>query len=104
MVWSFRTKFVCNARLKYAYQLPEKTRADALAVLRLIKSMHLELRYSPSYMGIINHYIRDFGGNTMEQPQIKKEKFEIVTKKLQSGEKLPRKLKKQVKQTLQNQR
>lgn len=90
--------------IKYAYQLPEKTRADALAVLRLIKSMHLELRYSPSYMGIINHYIRDFGGNTMEQPQIKKEKFEIVTKKLQAGEKLPRKLKKQIKQTLQNQR
>lgn len=92
--------------IKYAYQLPEKTRADALAVLRLVKNMHLELRYSPSYIGIINHYIRDFGGNTIEHGgnKAKKEQFEMVTKKLQTGEKLPRKLKKQIKQTLQNQR
>ena len=91
---------------RYANELPEKTRADALAVLRLVKNMHLELRYSPSYIGIINHYIRDFGGNTIEHGsnKAKKEQFEMVTKKLQMGEKLPRKIKKQVKQQLQKQR
>ena len=89
--------------IQYAYQLPETTRKDALSVLRMVKNMHIELKYRPSYIQIINSYIKEFGGKTLTNDQIaeqKNAKFNKAISKLNSGEKLPRKIKKMI----QNQR
>ena len=83
--------------IQYAYQLPEAKRKDALSVLRMVKNIHIELKYQPSYIKIINLYIREFGSRTLTDKQIaeqKKSKFTSALSKLNSGEKIPRKIKK----------
>ncbi|HIU65335.1 MAG TPA: hypothetical protein IAC63_01705 [Candidatus Enterousia avicola] len=85
--------------IRRAYQLPESERDKALKVLRMVKDMHIELRYKPSYIGIINSFIREFGGKTVsreQQNQKQKEEFNKAISKIKSGSKMPRKLKKRL--------
>lgn len=95
-------------RYAYAYQLPEKTQTDALKVLRMVKDMHIELNYRPSRVTLINSFIREFGGRTLthaEKETQKNAKFARAKAALAAGEKLPRKLKKEVtKKMTQNSR
>lgn len=84
-------------RYEHAMQLPDTKRADALKVLRMVKDMHIELKYSPNYILLINRFIRDFGGTLMSCEEKTKQstaKFARATKALQAGEKVPRKTKK----------
>jgi len=82
-----------------AANLPQKKRDDGLAVLRMVKSMHIELKYKPSYIALINGFIREFGGNLMSKEQKiqqRSAKFQRASATLQAGEKVPRKLKKTI--------
>lgn len=93
--------------IEHASQLPESKRNNGLKVLRMVKDMHIELRYSPSYIGIINGYIREFGGsaNTLSRAiaQVQRaKKFNQARVALAVGQKVPRKLKKIVKSKLEN--
>ena len=95
-------------RYASAYQLPAKTQADALKVLRMVKDMHIEFGHRPSHITIINSFIREFGGHTMtreEKAEQRTAKFARAASALKAGEKLPRKLKKEVtKKLAQNSR
>ncbi|MCM1294755.1 MAG: hypothetical protein NC311_04315 [Muribaculaceae bacterium] len=93
--------------IRYASELSDAKRLAGLEVLRMVKNMHIELRYSPSYIGIINAYIRDFGGNANSMTravakQQRAQKFNRATAALDAGQKVPRKLKKMIKSKLEN--
>jgi len=82
-----------------AANLPQKKQEDGLAVLRMVKAMHIELKYKPSYITLINGFIREFGGNLMSKEQKiqqRSAKFQRASASLQAGEKVPRKLKKAI--------
>lgn len=95
------------SRYEYASQLPAKKRAVALSVLRMVKDMHIELKYKPNYIPFINQFIREFGGTTLnpaEKEQQKKAKFNSAVATMEAGGKLPRKLKKKVGAVMQKTR
>lgn len=88
-----------------AAKLPQGKRDDGLAVLRMVKAMHIELKYKPSYITLINGFIREFGGTVLSKEQKLQQrsaKMQRATALVQAGEKVPRKLKKAV--IAQNQR
>lgn len=86
-------------RYKYASELPEAKRADALKVLRMVKDMHIELHYKPNYMVMINKFIQEFGGTLLSREEKAKQRaaqFIRAKTALDAGQKVPRKLKKTV--------
>lgn len=90
--------------MKSASQLPAKRREAGLQVLRIVKDMHIELKYSPSHIMLINEYIREFGGKLQSREEKSKQavtKFKSAVTALKAGEKLPRKLKKQIQTKIQ---
>ncbi len=82
-----------------AAKLPQKKREDGLTVLRTVKNMHIELKYKPSYITLINDFIREFGGTVLSKEQKiqqRSAKMQRATALVQAGEKVPRKLKKAI--------
>lgn len=93
--------------IEHASQLPDKKRDAGLAVLRMIKEMHIELHYQPNYVPMINQFIREFGGQTMskeQKAQQNQQKFLRGVIALKAGAKLPRKMKKNIKSQLEKTR
>ena len=81
---------------RLARENPESlSKEDQKEVVKLIKCINRgfkKYRFKPSYARNINYWIIKFGGHIAT-----KQDFETATKKIQNAEKLPRKLKKQVK-------
>lgn len=85
--------------VKSPANMSEKNRENGLAVLRMVKAMHIELKYKPNYINLINGFIREFGGTTITKEQKaeqKDAKFRRATNALANGDKVPRKLKKAI--------
>jgi len=82
-----------------AADLPQTKRKAGLTVLRMVKDMHIELKYRPSYITTINSFIREFGGTLLSKEQKieqRSAKFQSASASLQAGKKVPRKLKKAI--------
>lgn len=58
--------------------LPAEKRDTGLRVLKLVKDMHIELHYSPSYMATINSFIVDFGGRRATSAEIADQKMRSI--------------------------
>lgn len=77
-----------------------KNSADVCSLLRMVKRLHVAIKYKPGCIDQINTLIRQFGGTVMTVQQMRehdKAKLLSAAARIKSGEKMPRKKKKAVK-------
>ena len=102
-VESFRSNFAAPShddRSSESYKARRaKETKEVLAMLRSLKKLHFDINYTPGCMITINSWIRSLGGTVMTKEQMqanKTAKLVEASNKIEAGEKVPRKKKKEI--------